>query len=62
VVTERKVRKLNEKPFYSRRIGKAGATRTLSVGRILPSDWTIVKVVVEKLEGEECVLRITRLV
>jgi len=57
-----KVKRPNSKLFYSRKIGKAGHTRTLSVGRILPSDWLVVKVEVLKLEGKECILKIERLI
>lgn len=58
--TETKSKKANA--FFPRKIGKAGGTRTLSVGSILPSSWMVVKVTVLKLEGDECILRITKLV
>lgn len=48
--------------FYPRKIGKAGGTRTLSVGSILPASWQVVKVTVLKLEGDECILSIKKLV
>ncbi|GAJ02881.1 unnamed protein product [marine sediment metagenome] len=48
--------------FYPRKIGKAGHTRTLSVGRILPPDWVMVKVSVQSLVGKECILKIERLI
>lgn len=57
-----KVKRVNSKPFYPRKIGKAGHTRTLSVGRILPNDWEMVKVSVLKLEGKECILKVERLI
>lgn len=48
-------------PFYHRKVGHRGGTRSLSVGHILPVDWLLVKVVVRKLEGRTCVLEITKL-
>ncbi len=41
-----------------RKIAKSGNSRYLSVGKILPEDWLVVKVSIEKLEDTVCVLRI----
>lgn len=63
MVIEKKRERVQSLPvFYPRKIGKAGSTRTLSVGKILPSDWAVVKVTIEKLEGNICILKIERLV
>jgi len=61
---EQKLRVKPKRPnaFYFRKIGKAGGTRTLSVGQILPPDWMVVKVTIEKLEGDECILKVKKLV
>lgn len=48
--------------FYSRKLSKAGGTRILSVGRVLPADWQVVKLSVVKLEGNECLLKLVRLI
>ncbi len=37
--------------FYIRRLNKAGGSRYLSVGKILPVDWEAVKVYVRDLPG-----------
>lgn len=50
------------KPYWSRKVGKAGGTRTLAVGKILPPDWAVVKITIEKREASVCILRIERLV
>lgn len=57
-----KVKKLIETPsFYHRKVAKSGGSRYLTVSKILPPDWLIVKVEVLKFEGKECLLRITKL-
>jgi len=48
--------------FYSRKLVGTGGTRTLSVGKLLPTDWQLVNISVLKLEGKECILKIERLV
>ena len=62
MVNRVKITTKKQNSFYPRKIGKAGHTRTLSVGKILPSDWAMVKVSVLKLEGKECILRIEKLI
>lgn len=47
--------------FYHRKLTPSGGTRTLSVGRILPSDWLIVKIQVLKQDDRVCVLEFTKL-
>lgn len=44
-----------------RKIAKSGGSRYLAVGKILPEDWLIVKVSIEKLEDTVCLLRIEKL-
>lgn len=55
------VARYREVPFFHRKVGRRGATRSLSVGKILPTDWYLVKVRVIKLEGKTCLLEITKL-
>lgn len=62
MVSDKKVKLKRSDSFYSRKIGKAGGTRTLSVGNILPRDWQVVKVTVKEFSDRECILRIERLV
>ena len=44
-----------------RKLAKSGGSRYLAVGKILPEDWLIVKVSIEKLEDTVCLLRIEKL-
>lgn len=44
--------------FYLRKLTKSGASRYLSIGKILPSEWDAVKVFVVEITGEVCVLRL----
>ena len=44
--------KVKTNSFYPRKVVKQGGARTISVGKILPPDWLMVKIsVVEKTEG-----------
>jgi len=61
VLTYRTVKRRDQPPFYHRKVSGRGGTRSMSVGRILPSDWLIVRVQVVKLEGGVCILQITKL-
>jgi len=47
----RGVRPPMSKPVFLRTLTKSGGSRYLSVGKILPQDWTNVKVIVE-YQGE----------
>jgi len=49
------------KLFQVRRLTKSGSSRYLSIGTVLPQDWEIVKVFVEKLDGGVCVLRLEQI-
>jgi len=51
-----------DRSFYARKVAKSGAARYIAVSRILPPDWQMVKVSVEKLEGNICILKIERLI
>lgn len=61
MAVERKVEPMKQVPFYHRKLVRSGSTRTLSVGRILPTDWLIVKLRVVKMEGRTCLLEIIKL-
>lgn len=61
---------MNQKPkterieageFYPRKIAKSGNDRYIAVTRILPKDWQMVKLSVVKLEENECILKLVRL-
>ena len=56
-----KVKPKKSNSFYPRKLVGSGGTRTLSVGRILPASWAMVKISVVKLEGNECILKLERL-
>jgi len=56
-----KVRPKKTSSFFPRKLVGSGGTRTLSVGKILPPSWNMVKVSVLKLEGSECILKLERL-
>lgn len=56
------VKRVGTGAFYTRKLTKTGGTRMLSVGRVLPTDWQVVKLSVVKLEGDECILRLVRLI
>lgn len=47
------------KQFVVRKLAKSGASRYLAIGTIFPQDWLNVKVVVEAMTNEGCILRIT---
>ena len=57
-----KVKRALAGEFYPRKLSKTGGTRMLSVGRVLPKDWQMVKLEVVKLEGDECILKLVRLI
>ena len=59
--TRPKVKQKKTNSFYPRKLVGSGGTRTLSLGKILPSDWAMVKVSVLKREGNECILKLERL-
>lgn len=48
--------------FYPRRLVKTGSTRMLAVGKVVPQDWEMVKVSLVKLEGNECIIKLERLI
>lgn len=48
----------SNRPFHLRKLAKSGSSRYISVGTILPKDWEAVKVYVEDLTAEGCLLKI----
>lgn len=61
MMPETKVKPGNRLPYSYRKIGKRGGTRSISIGRILPPDWLIVKLKVIELKDKVCILQITKL-
>jgi len=59
--TSPKIKRKKANSFYPRKLVGSGGTRTLSLGKILPGDWTMVKVSVLKREGNECILKLEKL-
>ncbi len=53
--------KPQDKTFHLRKLTKAGSSRYLSVGTLLPQDWSAVKVYVEQLSGGVCVLKLEQI-
>ena len=49
---------VESKPFHVRKLTKSGNSRYLSVGAFLPLHWINVKVVIEELSGDSCLLRL----
>lgn len=47
--------------FHVRKLTKSGNSRYLSVGALIPIGWQAVKVYVEQLDKEVCVLRIVQI-
>ena len=47
--------------FHVRKLTKSGSSRYLSIGTIIPIDWTAVKMTVEKLEGGICILKLEQI-
>lgn len=47
--------------FHARKIARSGNARYIAVSRILPKDWNMVKLSVVKLEEDECILRLVKL-
>jgi len=50
--------KLVTKDYFIRKLARSGSSRYISVSTILPKDWEAVKIVVENLSTEGCLLRI----
>ena len=50
-----------QQTFYHRKITKAGGTRTLALGRMIPDDWLLVKCRVVKIEGKVCLIELIKL-
>lgn len=61
VIEKRKVSKQASSQFYHRKLARAGSTRYLAVGKILPSSWSFVQVEVKGLTDKECLLKISKL-
>jgi len=47
--------------FYHCKIAKSGGSRYIAIGRILPKDWIIVRLSVERLDDKVCLLRIQKM-
>ena len=56
VITKGKL--VESKPLYLRKLTKSGSSRYLSVSTILPLEWVNLKVYVETMGKEGCILRI----
>ena len=62
MVTEKVNKPLVEsKPFFVRKLTKAGGSKYLSIGSILPTDWEACKVIVERLDGGVYILRLEQI-
>ena len=58
MIPEARVKRDNQLPYSYRKVGKRGGTRSISVGRILPPDWLIVKLRVIELKDKVCILQL----
>lgn len=47
--------------FYDRKLVKTGATRVLSVGKVLPPEWLIVRITARRTSANIVVLKIQKL-
>lgn len=61
VTSREEMREKASQQFQLRKLTKAGSSRYLSVGKILPTDWQAVKVYVERLDSGVCVLRLVQI-
>lgn len=61
MVVKRATSLRREVPFFHRKISKGNKTRTLAIGKILPEDWTFVKLKVLKMKERTCYLEVTKL-
>lgn len=61
---EQKVAKIPKKAnsFYPRKLVGSGGTRTLAVGKILPNNWSMVKVTVLEKDDKQCILKLEKLI
>lgn len=50
--------KVDIQPYYLRKLARSGSSRYLSVGTMLPKDWEAVKVYVQDLDSQGCILKI----
>ena len=47
--------------YHIRKLAKSGNSRYLSVGKIVPTDWEVVKVIVLKRDDDSCTLRLEQI-
>lgn len=53
-----KARSLITQEYFIRKLAKSGSSRYLSISTILPKDWEAVKIYVESLSPDGCLLKI----
>lgn len=44
--------------YHLRRLARSGSSRYLSVGKLLPPDWDMVKVFILNMDKERCTIRL----
>ena len=59
---EPRAKKMIFQPFYHRKVARGGSSRYMTMNKILPDDWVIVKVEVVGREENVRIIRITKLV
>jgi len=52
---------LESKPFRVYTLTKSGSTRYLNIGTVLPKDWVVVKLTLEKLEAGVAILKLEQI-
>lgn len=61
VLSKKELEEQGSQQFWVRKLTKAGGSRYLSVGTLLPADWQIVKVYLEQQGEGVCVLRLVQI-
>ena len=61
MVTQRQVKPEKQVPFWHRKLGKPDSARSMSMRNILPESWYLVRVKIVKLEGNTCLLEVSKL-
>ncbi len=61
VLSKAELKKGSAQQFWIRKLTKAGGSRYLSIGTLIPTDWQVVKVYLEKQTEGVCVLRLVQI-
>lgn len=51
---------VRESQFYIRKLSKAGGSRYLNVGTILPREWEWMRVSIVEIDNDTCILKLNK--